>query len=186
MNNRSSLIAKFCNFADISRTKKKGGRIPPLPLPANPDFPSFFPLDNCRFLCYNESVNQTSIFCRCHHRRLPAMPFIETKLNIRLTPEKEANIKEKLGKAISLFPGKSEYWLMLRFEDNCRMWFRGYNSFPIAMVQVQLFGSAEAAITEQMTAEICRILSEELSVQPDHIYINYSFSETWGWNNENF
>ena len=66
------------------------------------------------------------------------------------------------------------------------MWFRGYNSFPIAMVQVQLFGSAEAAITEQMTAEICRILSEELSVQPDHIYINYSFSETWGWNNENF
>ena len=43
------------------------------------------------------------------------MPFIETKLNIRLTPEKEANIKEKLGKAISLFPGKSEYWLMLRF-----------------------------------------------------------------------
>lgn len=114
------------------------------------------------------------------------MPFIETKLNIHLTPEKEANIKEKLGKAISLFPGKSEYWLMLRFEDNCRMWFRGYNSFPIAMVQVQLFGSAEAALTEQMTAEICRILSEELSVQPDHIYINYSFSETWGWNNENF
>ena len=98
----------------------------------------------------------------------------------------DSGLCEKLGKAISLFPGKSEYWLMLRFEDNCRMWFRGYNSFPIAMVQVQLFGSAEAALTEQMTAEICRILSEELSVQPDHIYINYSFSETWGWNNENF
>lgn len=114
------------------------------------------------------------------------MPFIDTKLNIRLTPEKETNLKEKLGRAIALFPGKSEYWLMLNFTDNCRMWFRGYNSFPIAMVEVQLFGSAEAAVTEKMTAEICRIFSEELNIQPDHVYINYSFSEMWGWNRENF
>lgn len=114
------------------------------------------------------------------------MPFIETKLNIRLTPEKEANIKEKLGRAIALFPGKSEYWLMLQFEDNCRLWFRGYNSFPIAMVEVKLFGGAEAAVSEKMTAEICRILNEELEIQPDHVYVNYTFSETWGWNCENF
>lgn len=114
------------------------------------------------------------------------MPFIETKLNIRLTPEKEAVIKQKLGDAIALFPGKSEYWLMLRFEDNCRMWFRGYNTFPVAMVQIQLFGSAEAAVTQQMTEKVTGILSEELGIQPDHVYISYSFTETWGWNGENF
>lgn len=114
------------------------------------------------------------------------MPFIETKLNIRLTPEKEARIKEKLGQAIALFPGKSEYWLMLQFEDQCRLWFRGYNTFPIAMVEIQLFGSAEAAVSEQMTKEVCRILSEELEISPEHIYVNYTFSDTWGWNGENF
>lgn len=123
---------------------------------------------------------------RQEEERIQKMPFIQTKLNIRLTPEKEANIKEKLGRAIALFPGKSEYWLMLQFEDNCRLWFRGYNSFPIAMVEVKLFGGAEAAVSEKMTAEICRILSEELEIQPDHVYVNYTFSETWGWNGENF
>ena len=75
---------------------------------------------------------------------------------------------------------------MLQFEDNCRLWFRGYNSFPIAMVEVKLFGGAEAAVSEKMTAEICRILNEELEIQPDHVYVNYTFSETWGWNGENF
>ena len=53
------------------------------------------------------------------------MPFIHTQTNVRVSEEKEAAIKEKLGKAISLFPGKSEYWLMLRFTDSARMWFRG-------------------------------------------------------------
>ena len=114
------------------------------------------------------------------------MPFIETKLNIRLSPDKETVIKQQLGHAISLFPGKSEYWLMLRFEDNCRLWFRGYNNFPIAMVEVKLFGSAEASASRQMTAEITRILSSELDIHPEHIYVNYSFSDTWGWNGENF
>lgn len=114
------------------------------------------------------------------------MPFIDTKLNIRLTPEKEAAIKARLGSAIEVFPGKSEYWLMLNFTDNCRLWFRGHNTFPIAMVEVKLFGSAEAATSEQMTAAICRILSEELDINPEHVYVNYSFSDTWGWNGENF
>jgi len=53
-------------------------------------------------------------------------------------------------------------------------------------VEGKLFGGAEAAVSEKMTAEICRILNEELEIQPDHVYVNYTFSETWGWNGENF
>lgn len=114
------------------------------------------------------------------------MPFINTQTNVRLSAEKEAVLKEKLGKAISEFPGKSEYWLMLNFTDNCRMWFRGYNNFPIAMVEIQLFGSAEAAVCERMTKIVCKLFQEELNIQPEHVYVNYTFSDVWGWNNENF
>ena len=35
------------------------------------------------------------------------MPFIDTKLNIRLSQEKEASLKAKLGEAITAFPGKA-------------------------------------------------------------------------------
>lgn len=114
------------------------------------------------------------------------MPFIDTKLNVRLSEEKEAVLKQKLGEAISNFPGKSEYWLMMSFTDNCRLWFRGYNSFPIAMVEVKLFGSAEEAICNRMTNIISQIFKDELGITPDHLYVKYEFVESWGWNGENF
>ena len=78
------------------------------------------------------------------------MPFIDTKLNVRLTEEKEAALKARLGEAITIFPGKSEYWLMMNFSDESRMWFRGYNNFPVAYVQIQLFGSSNEETCAQM------------------------------------
>ena len=114
------------------------------------------------------------------------MPFIDTKLNFRLTEEKEAILKAKLGEAISAFPGKSEYWLMLNFTDNCRMWFRGYDRFPVAMVEVKLFGSTDAENCNRMTGIICKLFEEELGISPDHVYVKYEFVEHWGWNGENF
>ena len=114
------------------------------------------------------------------------MPFIDTKLNFRLSKEKEAVLKAKMGEAISAFPGKSEYWLMLNFTDECRMWFRGYDSFPIAMVEVKLFGSADGEICDRMTKTICDLFCEELDIAPDHVYVKYEFCDTWGWNGENF
>ena len=114
------------------------------------------------------------------------MPFIDTKLNIRLSEEKEEILKARLGQAIAAFPGKSEYWLMLNFTDNARMWFRGYKSFPIAMVTVHLFGSADEATCSAMTATICDLFHEVLGITPDHVYVKYEFSDRWGWNRENF
>ena len=113
------------------------------------------------------------------------MPFIDTKTNVRVTPEKEAILKARLGEAIEQFPGKSEYWLMLRFTDNCRMWYRGHNKFPVAMVEVKLFGAASSDDCNRMTATICRLYEEELGINPEHIYVNYTFSDTWGWNGSN-
>jgi len=114
------------------------------------------------------------------------MPFINTKLNRPLTEEKEAILKARLGEAITLFPGKSEYWLMMSFSDNERMWFRGYSNFPIAYVEVQLFGSADSDTCAKMTREVCKIFKEELDINPEHIYVKYEFVDEWGWNNENF
>lgn len=113
------------------------------------------------------------------------MPFIDTKLNVALSEEKEAVLKKRLGEAITCFPGKSEYWLMLNFSDNNRMWFRGYNSFPVAMVEVQLFGSATEDACAQMTKTICNIFKEELGISPEHTYVKYEFVDVWGWNGEN-
>ena len=110
------------------------------------------------------------------------MPLIDTQTNVRITPEKEAILKSRLGEAITIFPGKTEQWLMLRFTDDCRMWFRGQSDLPLAMVEVKLLGRAERAVCDRATAEICRMFEEELGLAPEHVYVNYTFSDTWGWN----
>ncbi|MCQ2480185.1 MAG: phenylpyruvate tautomerase MIF-related protein [Clostridia bacterium] len=113
------------------------------------------------------------------------MPNITTKTNASISKEKEIQIKSKLGKAISLLAGKSEAWLMCSFEDNCRLWFQGSDE-PAAFVEVQVFGKINPAQAEDLTAEICNILSGELAISQDRIYVKYEEVSIWGWNGGNF
>jgi phenylpyruvate tautomerase PptA (4-oxalocrotonate tautomerase family) len=113
------------------------------------------------------------------------MPYINTKLSTSLSKEKETALKEQFGKAIALIPGKSESWLMLGFEDNCRMYFKGQSSSPLAYVEVNLFGSASQTAYDALTKKLTEILSTELSLNPSNIYIKYYEARVWGWNGMN-
>ena len=114
------------------------------------------------------------------------MPYIKTETSVAISGEKEKIIKEKLGKAIECFPGKTESWLMLSFEDNSRMWFKGDASLPAAMIEVKIFGTADKIYFDRMTKTVCDIIGDELSIPKDRIYVKYETSTLWGWNGENF
>ncbi len=114
------------------------------------------------------------------------MPFIDTKTNVTVTKEKETQIKERLGKAISIIPGKSESWLMVAVQGDVPMYFRGDDSQPVAFVEVKIFGNASPDIYNKMTAELTSIYGDVLGVAPDHMYIRYFGSSDWGWNGSNF
>ncbi len=114
------------------------------------------------------------------------MPNIATKVNVEISKEKELILKEKLGKAIALLSGKSEAWLMLSFEDNCRMWFKGDNSVPMAFVEVQVLGKINPADSDKLSAEICSVFEKELSIPVSNTYIKYEEVDQWGWNGGNF
>uniref|UniRef100_UPI003FEFFC97 phenylpyruvate tautomerase MIF-related protein n=1 Tax=Candidatus Fimivicinus sp. TaxID=3056640 RepID=UPI003FEFFC97 len=109
------------------------------------------------------------------------MPYISTQISTSLSPDKETTLKTKFGNAIKLL-GKTESWLMLSFEDNCRLWFQGNQEKPCAFVVVKLFGKASPAAYEKMTAELTRILQEELALDPTRIYVQYEEVSHWGWN----
>lgn len=114
------------------------------------------------------------------------MPFINTRINRPLSQEKEELLKARLGEAITVFPGKSEQWLMLGFEDNARLWFHGENDFPMAFVEVQLLGTAAPEVCERMTQTLCALYSEILGISPDAVYVKFDFIKEWGWNNQTF
>ena len=42
------------------------------------------------------------------------MPYIQTMTNVGISGKKEQTIKQRMGEAIELIPGKTESWLMLQ------------------------------------------------------------------------
>lgn len=114
------------------------------------------------------------------------MPFINSKVNVSLSEEEKEQLKAKLGQAISLIPGKTESWLMLGFEDNYSLYFKGKNNTKMAFVEVKIFGQATDRDYEHLTAEICRIYKEVLGIAQDKIYVKYEEVKYWGWNGTNF
>lgn len=113
------------------------------------------------------------------------MPFINTKYSGDITPEQEINIKTALGEAVSAV-GKSESWLMVGFEPNCSLYFKGEKFEKTAFVEVSLYGNAARSAYERLTSEICGILESNLGVPADKVYVKYSPTENWGWNGGNF
>ncbi|MDO4419449.1 MAG: phenylpyruvate tautomerase MIF-related protein [Ruminococcus sp.] len=108
------------------------------------------------------------------------MPFINTKVTTEISKEKEAVLKAELGKAITLI-GKGEAYLMLGFEDNCRLWLGGNNDADMAYVEVSLLGRVTKENAGKLTAAICEIFQRELNIQGDKVYIKFSETDLWGY-----
>ena len=113
------------------------------------------------------------------------MPYINTKTNIEIPSDKGENIKSRLGKAAAII-GKSEAYLMVNMEDNCRLYFGGDKKEPAAFVEIRLFGKSTKDAYAKMTKAVCDIVSEELGISGNRIYVQYEEVPNWGFNGRNF
>ena len=114
------------------------------------------------------------------------MPCIQTTTSVTVSDAQKQALKEKFGKAIEVFPGKTERWLMLTLCDGVSVAMAGDDKTPAAFVEVSLLGRSDRAHFERMTAVICDVLQDVLSIDPAHVYVKYTEVEHWGWNGGNF
>ena len=114
------------------------------------------------------------------------MPFIDAKISKRISDDEKKEIKTRLGQAISIIPGKSESWLMVGFQDDYSLYFRGDDSEPMAFIEVRIYGGPNRDAFERMTEELTSIFGDVLGIPADHMYIKYSATTDWGWNGHNF
>lgn len=113
------------------------------------------------------------------------MPFIDSKITLELNDAQKDSLKTKLGRAVSLI-GKPESYLMVGIEDGYDLYFAGNKLDKGAYVAVSLFGNAPSEDYEKMTAEICRILEDELGIPGKSVYVTYHGVNDWGWAGRNF
>lgn len=114
------------------------------------------------------------------------MPFIDSKVTIKLTDAQKDTLKTELGKLISTIPGKSESFLMVGFADEYPLYFSGQKLDKGAFIEVKIFGSAPDSALESLTSQICMLYEKELGIPPKSIYVKYEFATHWGWNSHNF
>ena len=115
------------------------------------------------------------------------MPYINVKTNAEISKKIEVSLKDKIARAMEeSFPGKTENWLMLDFADQCHLYFRGDGEQAAAMLEVKIFGSASDDAYDRLTAALTEIMTEELQIPADHVYVKYEEVEHWGWNGGNF
>ena len=113
------------------------------------------------------------------------MPFIDSKITSKISPETKEELKTELGKLITTL-NKSETYLMVGIEDAYDLWLGGKKLEKGAYVAVSLYGHASADSYNKMTGQICALFSEKLGIPADSVYVTYHPVSDWGWNGQNF
>lgn len=114
------------------------------------------------------------------------MPFLKIQTNV-ITPEpKGASLIKRLSACVAEMLGKPEKYVMLSLEHNPDMLFAG-TSDPLAYLELKSIG-LPADRTKEFSARLCDLVSGELGIAVDRIYIEFADAERsmWGWNSGTF
>lgn len=107
------------------------------------------------------------------------MPFIDARFSTPVSDTQEEAIKQKLGEAITLI-GKSEAYLMVQIQGDCKLYFKGNNDADTAYFEVKLLGKSTKANYEKLTCALCDVASEVLGIQGNRVYVKFDENEYWG------
>ena len=113
------------------------------------------------------------------------MPFINSKITMKITDQQKEEIKTELGKLISTL-NKTETYLMVGIEDSYDLWLGGKKLEKGAYVSVSLYGNAPKESYDKLTGQICNLLSDKLGIPGNAVYVTYHPVADWGWNGANF
>ena len=113
------------------------------------------------------------------------MPFIDSRITVKLSDQQKEEIKSELGRLISTL-NKSEAYLMVGIEDACDLWLAGEKLDKGAYVAVSLYGQAPKSAYDKLTGQICGLLEEKLGIPASAVYVTYHPVQDWGWNGSNF
>lgn len=109
------------------------------------------------------------------------MPYVAVKTNVSVDAPAAEAVKKGLGRAITSFSGKSERWLMCSVEGGVSMSFQGDPS-PCAFVEAEVLGELDRGECEAFCEKVCALLTGEIGISGDRIYVRFSPTENWGWN----
>ena len=116
------------------------------------------------------------------------MPLIQLDTSCDLSnSEKRKAIASELSKLAAECIGKPEKYVMASVSDNVVMTMSGTHN-PAALVSVKSIGGLNKNVNQKLTADICKMLQQELGIAGDCIYLTFEElpAANWGWNGNTF
>ena len=114
------------------------------------------------------------------------MPYLKLSTNVSINPEQSPKLLAEFSQLLAKETGKPERYVMVEVAGDKAMLFGGNNE-PLAYVECKSIGLSTVQ-AKALSASISDLLSGQLAVASDRIYIEFSncAAEFWGWNGGTF
>ena len=114
------------------------------------------------------------------------MPLLTITSNQKTDPARAAELIRKASLTVASMLGKPERYVMVVLNHNPQMLFAG-NDAPLAYLELKSIGLPEDR-TAAFSHALCELISREMGVSSDRIYIEFSNAarHLWGWNDATF
>lgn len=114
------------------------------------------------------------------------MPYVSLLTSRPLDDAARSRLLPLLSQRVSALLGKPERWVMVTARGGEALLFGG-SAEPAAYLELASLGLAESA-TKELSAALCELLSAELDVPAERIYIQFVSPKRalWGWNGDTF
>jgi phenylpyruvate tautomerase len=115
------------------------------------------------------------------------MPLVKILTSVKCDEKKKNSLVKQLSAATASGTHKPEEYVAAVLEDDAVISFRG-EICKAAFAEVKGIGGLSPDVNKALSAEICKILEEELEISPSNIYINFTEvpATNWGWNGSTF
>ena len=114
------------------------------------------------------------------------MPYIEAKLSLKLDENQKNDLQKKLTEAVSIALSKPKAYIMTNIEDTASLYMSENKIEKGAYLSISLLGSASRPACQNLTRDICTILSNDFDIDGSNVYVTYHPVELWGWNGSMF
>ena len=114
------------------------------------------------------------------------MPYLNIQTNQEIDAGAQQALLKKASTLVAEQLGKSENYVMVTMDPPRPMFFAGSDE-PTAYLELKSIG-LPASATTQLSNALCKMVSENLSVAQNRVYIEFADAERhmWGWNGATF
>ncbi|MBQ3311777.1 tautomerase family protein [bacterium] len=110
------------------------------------------------------------------------MPYINVRLSSKLDENQKNDLQAKLTNAVSSAFSKPKAYIMAEVEDNKSIYMAGEELDKGAYISIKLLGKPEKSSCQNLTGDICEILSSDYGIDGSKVYVTYHPVDLWGWN----